>query len=154
MRWKPCFFVKYSYLGLGQPSLFTMAKNKTTETAQSVVDFLNTITDDAKRVDSFRLMEIMKEATCFEPKMWGSAIIGFGSYHYKYASGHEGDAPKAGFSPRAKEFSLYLAQNYTGKELLMQKLGKHRSGVACVYIRRLADINEDVLHEMIVASIQ
>jgi hypothetical protein len=131
-----------------------MAKNKTTETTQSVADFLNTIADDAKRADSFRLMEIMKEATGFEPKMWGSAIVGFGSYHYKYASGHEGDAPKAGFSPRAKEFSLYLSSNYTGREILMQKLGKHKSGVACVYFKRLADINENVLHEMIVTSIQ
>jgi hypothetical protein len=131
-----------------------MAKNKTTETAQSVADFLNTIVDDAKRIDSFRLMEIMKEATGFEPKMWGSAIVGFGSYHYKYASGHEGDAPKAGFSPRAKEFSLYLSSNYTGREILMQKLGKHRSGIGCVYIKRLADIDKDVLHEMIVTSIQ
>ncbi|MDB5287978.1 MAG: hypothetical protein JWR05_2927 [Mucilaginibacter sp.] len=131
-----------------------MAKNKTTETAQSVADFLNTITDDAKRTDSFRLMEIMKEATGFEPKMWGSAIVGFGSYHYKYASGQEGDAPKAGFSPRAKEFSLYLSSNYTGREILMQKLGKHRSGIGCVYIKRLADIDKDVLHEMIVTSIQ
>jgi hypothetical protein len=129
-----------------------MAKNKTTETTQSVADFLNTIADDAKRADSFRLMEIMKEATGLEPKMWGSAIVGFGSYHYKYASGHEGDAPKAGFSPRAKEFSLYLSSNYTGREILMQKLGKHKSGVACVYFKRLADINENVLHEMIVTS--
>jgi hypothetical protein len=131
-----------------------MAKNKTTETDQSVDDFLNTIVDEAKRADSFCLMEIMKKATGFEPKMWGSTIVGFGSYHYKYASGHEGDAPKAGFSPRAKEFSLYLAQNYTNKETLMQKLGKHRSGVGCVYIKKLADINEDVLHEMIVSSIR
>jgi hypothetical protein len=131
-----------------------MAKNKTTETTQSVADFLNTIADDAKRADSFRLMEIMKKATGFEPKMWGSAIVGFGSYHYKYASGHEGDAPKAGFSPRAKEFSLYLSSNYTGREILMQKLGKHKSGVACVYFKKLADINENVLHEMIVTSIQ
>jgi hypothetical protein len=131
-----------------------MAKNKTTETTQSVADFLNTIADDAKRADSFRLMEIIKEATGFEPKMWGSAIVGFGSYHYKYASGHEGDAPKAGFSPRAKEFSLYLSSNYIGREILMQKLGKHKSGVACVYFKKLADINENVLHEMIVTSIQ
>lgn len=131
-----------------------MAKNKTTETDQSVNGFLNTIVDEAKRADSFRLMEIMKKATGFEPKMWGGAIVGFGSYHYKYASGHEGDAPKAGFSPRAKEFSLYLAQNYINRENLMQKLGKHRSGVGCVYIKKLADINEDVLHEMIVSSIR
>jgi hypothetical protein len=131
-----------------------MAKNKTTETTQSVADFLNTIADDAKRADSFRLMQIMKKATGFEPKMWGSAIVGFGSYHYKYASGHEGDAPKAGFSPRAKEFSLYLSSNYTGREILMQKLGKHRSGVGCVYIKKLADIDEDVLHKMIVSSIR
>jgi hypothetical protein len=131
-----------------------MAKNKTTETDQSVDGFLNTIVDEAKRADTFRLMEIMKKATGFEPKMWGSAIVGFGSYHYKYASGYEGDAPKAGFSPRAKEFSLYLAQNYTNRENLMQKLGKHRSGVGCVYIKKLADINEDVLHEMIVSSIR
>ncbi|MFA6087988.1 DUF1801 domain-containing protein [Mucilaginibacter sp.] len=131
-----------------------MAKNKTIETTQSVAEFLNTVTDDVKRADSFRLMEIMKEATGFEPKMWGDAIVGFGSYHYKYDSGREGDAPKAGFSPRAKEFSLYLAKNYADSEKLIQQLGKHKVKGSCLYIKKLADINEDILREMITLSIR
>lgn len=130
-----------------------MAKNKTIETTQSVAEFLNTVSDDVKRADSFRLVEIMKEATGFDPKMWGNAIVGFGSYHYKYESGHEGDAPKAGFSPRAKEFSLYLAKNYADREKLIQQLGKHKMRGGCLYIKKLADINEDILRKMITLSI-
>jgi len=130
-----------------------MAKNKTIETTQNVAEFLNTIADENKRADSFRLMEIMEEATGFEPKMWGNAIVGYGSYHYKYDSGREGYAPKAGFSPRAKEFTLYLAKNYADREELIQQLGKYKERGGCLYIKRLSDINEDVLREMITLSI-
>ena len=130
-----------------------MAQNKTTENTQNVNDFLNQITDSIKRADSFRLLDMMKEGTGYEAKMWGPSIIGFGSYHYQYASGHEGDAPLAGFSPRAKEFSLYLAQSFTGKQTLLDNLGKHRAGVGCIYIKRLSDIDESILRKMINSSV-
>jgi hypothetical protein len=132
-----------------------MAKstNKTTETAHSVTDFLNSVADETKRADSFQLVQLMKEQTGFEAKMWGPAIVGFGSYHYKYASGREGDAPLVGFSPRAKELSLYLAQDFTEKEKLLKDLGKHRTGVGCIYVKKLQDINIDVLGKMINNSV-
>ena len=85
--------------------------------------------------------------------MWGPAIVGFGSYHYKYASGREGDAPLVGFSPRAKEISLYLYQDFTDREKLLQQIGKHRSGVGCVYIKKLQDINIEVLAKLITYSV-
>ncbi|MDN5284007.1 MAG: hypothetical protein JWR38_281 [Mucilaginibacter sp.] len=131
-----------------------MAKNKTTETTGSVTEFLNSITDDAKRTDSFRLVQIMEEQTGYPAKMWGASIVGFGSYHYKYASGHEGDAPLAGFSPRKNEFSLYLYQEFTEKEKLLQVFGKHKAGKGCIYIKKLLDINEDVLRKLITSSVK
>src|SRR5215203_796339 len=104
-----------------------MAKNKTTKTKINVTEFINSYVDnDQKKLDSFRLIELMREWTGFEPKMWGPTIIGFGSYHYKYASGHEGDAPLIGFSPRKPEFSLYVfcpGQN----KLLLKNLVKQQS---------------------------
>ena len=95
----------------------------------------------------------MTKQTGFEAKMWGSAIVGFGSYHYKYASGREGDAPLVGFSPRAKEISLYLAQDFTEKEKLLKELGQHRTGVGCIYVKKLQDINIEVLGKMINNSV-
>jgi hypothetical protein len=133
-----------------------MAKstNKTTETNNSVDDFLNAVADETKRTDSFELVKLMKQHTGFEAKMWGPAIVGFGSYHYKYASGREGDAPLVGFSPRAKEISLYFSQEFTEKEKLLQLFGKHRTGVGCVYIKKLQDINIEVLAKLIAASVK
>jgi hypothetical protein len=131
-----------------------MAKNKTTETNNSVDDFLNAVTDETKRNDSFRLVQIMKEQTGFDARMWGPAIVGFGSYHYKYESGREGDAPLVGFSPRAKEISLYLYQEFTDREKLLQQLGKHKSGVGCVYFKKLQDIDIEVLRELISNSVE
>jgi hypothetical protein len=133
-----------------------MAKstNKTTETENSVTDFLNSVADETKRTDSFQLMKIMKEQTGFEAKMWGPSIVGFGNYHYKYASGREGDAPLVGFSPRTKEISLYLAQDFTQKQELLQHFGKHRTGAGCVYIKKLQDINIEVLGKMIASSVK
>jgi hypothetical protein len=131
-----------------------MAKttNKTTETSNSVEDFLNTVADETKRNDCFQLVQLMQQQTGFEARMWGPAIVGFGSYHYKYASGREGDAPLVGFSPRAKEISLYFAQDFTAKEKLLQQFGKHRTGVGCVYIKKLQDINIEVLAQLVKAS--
>lgn len=132
---------------------FTMATNKTTETNASTIDFINQLTDEIKRNDGFRLVEIFQNQTNLEPKMWGPSIIGFGSYHYKYASGHEGDAPLVAFSPRATAISLYLHLPAEQRENLLQKLGKTKSGKGCIYVKKLADINLDVLNELIDISV-
>jgi len=131
-----------------------MAKNKTTETNVSVDDFLNAVADETKRNDSFRLVQIMKEQTGFDARMWGPSIVGFGSYHYKYESGREGDAPLVGFSPRAKEISLYLYQEFTDREKLLQQLGKHKSGAGCVYVKKLQDIDIEILRKLISNSVE
>ncbi|MBK8513118.1 MAG: DUF1801 domain-containing protein [Saprospiraceae bacterium] len=119
-----------------------MAKNKTIETEVSVADFINSyVASDQKKADSFRLIDFMREWSGFEPKMWGATIIGFGSYHYKYASGHEGDAPLIGFSPRKIEFSLYVFSPTPDNKHLLDDLGKFKIGKACIYVKRLSDIN-------------
>lgn len=135
---------------------YIMAKstNKTIETKNSVDDFLNAVADETKRSDSFQLKALMEKLSGFEARMWGPSIVGFGSYHYKYASGREGDAPLVGFSPRAKEISLYLYQDFTDREKLLQQFGKHRSGAGCVYIKKLQDINIEVLAKLITSSVQ
>ena len=131
-----------------------MAKNKTAETAVSVSGFINSYVDnDQKRTDSFRLIELMTEWSGFEPKMWGPTIIGFGSYHYKYASGHEGDAPLIGFSPRKAEFSLYVYSPVEEQKHLLDTLGKFKMGKACIYAKRLSDINIKTLEEICKATI-
>ncbi|GGF23673.1 DUF1801 domain-containing protein [Flavobacterium limi] len=131
-----------------------MAKNKTTETTYSVIDFINTIENEAKRKDAFELLEIIQEVTGFEPKMWGTNIIGFGNYHYKYESGHEGDAPLAGFLPRKDAISLYLNSSFENKEELLSKFGKHKAGKGCIYIKNLNDIDLEILKIMISASVK
>lgn len=131
-----------------------MAKNKTTETENSVIDFINTVEDVTKRNDSFELVKLMQEQTGFEPKMWGPGIIGFGSYHYKYASGHEGDAPLVGFSPRKDAISLYLYSSFESKEELLSKFGKHKAGKGCIYIKKIADIDVEILKKMISYSVE
>lgn len=131
-----------------------MGKNKTTETETSVLDFINTFVDDeAKKNDAFELLKIMQNVTGFAPKMWGPSIIGFGSYHYKYASGHEGDAPLVGFSPRKAAVSLYiyLSEN---KEELLSKFGKHKASKGCIYIKKLTDIDLEILKIMISTSVK
>jgi hypothetical protein len=132
-----------------------MAKNKTTETESSVIDFISAFVDDeTKRKDSFELIRIMQEVTGFEPKMWGPSIIGFGSYHYKYASGHEGDAPLVGFSPRKTAISLYAYASADEKEELLSKLGKYRAAKGCIYIKKVADIDIEILKKMIARSVE
>jgi len=128
-------------------------KQKTTEITQSVPGFVKTIEDKQRQNDCFGIMEIMKKQSGFEPKMWGPSIIGFGSYHYKYDSGHEGDAPLVGFSPRKSEFALYIA-NFEGKEELLKKFGKHKTAKACVYIKKLEDIDVDVLKKLVTGSVK
>jgi hypothetical protein len=130
-----------------------MAKNKTTETTASVTEFLNAVPDETKRNDSFRLVEIMEEQTGYKAKMWGPSIVGFGSYHYKSASGHEGDAPLAGFSPRKAATSLYLIQDRAEKEKLLANFGKHKTEGGCIYIKKLQDVDEEILRKMISSSV-
>jgi hypothetical protein len=129
------------------------ATPKTIETKLSVSGFVKTIEDKQRQKDCSGIIEIMKEASGFEPKMWGSAIIGFGSYHYKYESGHEGDAPLVGFSPRKNEFALYIA-NFDGKEALLQKLGKHKTAKSCVYIKKLEDADAGILKKLTAGSVK
>ncbi|WP_431242411.1 DUF1801 domain-containing protein [Flavobacterium sp. P21] len=131
-----------------------MAVNKTTETANSVTDFINAVENEQKRKDAFQLLSIIQELTGFEPKMWGQSIIGFGSYHYKYDSGHEGDAPLAGFSPRKATMTVYFYLPEGKREELLSKLGKHTSSKACIYVKKLADIDIEILKNIILLSME
>ena len=131
-----------------------MAKNKTAETAVSVAVYVKAIEEKEKREDSLKIIELMRSASGFEPKMWGPSIIGFGSYHYKHDSGREGDMPMISFSPRKAAIVFYLALNSDNREALLPKLGKHKTEKGCVYVKKLEDISEPVLKEMIKASIK
>ena len=131
-----------------------MTKNKTTETAIRVADFIDAFVDDAqKKTDSFRLIALMTEWSGFEPKMWGPSIVGFGSYHYRYASGREGDAPLIGFSPRKAAFSLYVYSPVEDQKHLLESLGKLTMGKACLYVKKIADINLQTLEAVCRATI-
>ncbi len=132
-----------------------MAKTKTTYTEIDVTDFVNSyVENEQKKADSFRLIELMQEWSGAAPKMWGPTIIGFGNYHYKYASGHEGDAPILGFSPRKAAFSLYVYSETERSKLLIADLGKFKMSKACIYIKKLSDINISTLHELCIESIK
>lgn len=131
-----------------------MAKNKTTETSESVYDFINAVENEIKRKDSYKLIEILKDISGFEPKMWGPSIIGFGTYHYKYESGHEGDAPLLGFSPRKNALSLYIFVNLKETRLLLEKLGKFKMGKSCIYVNKLSDVDEKVLIQIAKVSLK
>ncbi|WP_298546508.1 DUF1801 domain-containing protein [uncultured Aquimarina sp.] len=132
-----------------------MAKNKTIQTEVKVIDFINSYVDnEQKKIDSNNLMELMEEWSGFKPKMWGPTIIGFGSYHYKYASGHEGDAPLLGFSPRKGQFSLYIYSKTDKSDELLKDFGKFKMGKACIYIKKLADIDISILEKLCKETIQ
>ncbi|GAA4307644.1 hypothetical protein GCM10023149_01240 [Mucilaginibacter gynuensis] len=131
-----------------------MAKQKTTETEVSVTDFINNVADEQKRKDSFRLVKIFEEQTGFKAKMWGPSIIGFGSYHYKYASGHEGDAPLTGFAPRKPSISLYMMVGFEGKDELLARFGKYKAAKGCIYIKKLDDVDTEVFKDIISASVK
>lgn len=128
-----------------------MAQNKTTENKNSVPGFLKTIADEKKRKDCSAIIKMIGEQTGFEPKMWGPAIIGFGSYHYKYESGREGDAPLAALAARANAITIYLA-GFEGREAMLAKLGKHKITGGCLYIQKLEDIDTGVLMKMVKKS--
>lgn len=130
-----------------------MAELKTKPNAASVKTFLDSIGDDKRRKDARKVLAMMKEITGEKPKMWGGSIVGFGSYHYKYASGREGDWFRAGFSPRKQALTLYLMQGFEGRGELMSKLGKYQTGKSCLYIKRLEDVDEAILRELIACSL-
>jgi hypothetical protein len=131
-----------------------MAELKTKPTGRSVTAFLNEIDDEKKRQDAFTILEMMRKATKAEPYMWGASIVGFGTYHYKYASGHEGDAPITGFSPRQRNLTLYVMAGFEGRDELLKRLGKHTTGKACLYINSLDDIHMPTLRKIVQESVK
>jgi hypothetical protein len=130
-----------------------MTNNKTKPTKLSVDGFINALTDQKQRADAKALVKVMQRATGEMPKMWGPSIIGFGRYHYAYDSGREGDMPLAGFSPRKAAIVLYMMTGFSNSEALLAKLGKHTTGKACLYVKRLADVDQKVLETLIVKSV-
>ena len=126
-----------------------MAEPKTKPTNQSVKEFLNEISEPERRADCFAVAKIMEEISGEKPKMWGPSIVGFGSYHYKYASGREGDWPMMGFSPRKKDLTLYIMMGFEKHADLMEKLGKHSHSKSCLYIKRLSDVHIPTLKKLI-----
>lgn len=132
----------------------TVAKLKTKPGKHSVRDFLKRIPDEATRRDCLTIAGIMKKATGDEPRMWGSSIVGFGTYHYKYSSGREGDWFTTGFSPRKQNLTLYIMAGFDRYDALMKKLGRYKTGKSCLYIRSLADVDTKVLTRLIQESVQ
>ena len=130
-----------------------MAENKTKPTDASVESYIAAIDDESRRKDCEALVKLMTKATKQKAKMWGSGIVGFGSYHYKYDSGREGDSCLTGFSSRKGNISVYLVANFSGQDELLSKLGKHKMGKACLYIRKLSDIDLKVLEQLVVGSV-
>lgn len=125
---------------------------KTKITDASVTEFLDKVEPEQKRLDAYEILDIMKEVTGDEPKMWGPSIIGFGEYHYVYASGQEGDFMATGFSPRKAKHSLYIMGGVENYPELTAKLGKYKNGKSCLYVNKLADIDKEVLKELIKVS--
>ncbi len=131
-----------------------MAENKTRKTGASVKEFLSSVENKRRREDGQTLLTMMQKITGLEPEMWGPSIIGFGDYHYKYESGREGDMFLTGFSPRKQSLSLYVMDGFDGRDELLNRLGKHRKSVSCLYINKLADVDMDVLRELIQRSFE
>ena len=131
-----------------------MSDLKTTPNNASVKDFLNQVEPEQKRQDAFEILRMMKEVTGAEPQMWGPSIVGFGAYHYKYESGREGDWFLVGFSPRKQNLTLYIMAGFKRYEELLAKLGKHKTGKSCLYLNKLADVDQKVLREMVAASVE
>jgi hypothetical protein len=130
-----------------------MAEPKTKPTDDSVGEFLNSVAHDEKRADSFEILALMEEITGEEPQMWGKSIIGYGRYHYKYASGREAEWFLVGFSPRVQSLTLYIMSGFDSYNELLGKLGKYKIGKSCLYINKLADVDRDVLKELVKASV-
>ena len=130
-----------------------MSSNKTIPTDGSVTAFLDTVSDEQKKADCYALVDLMGDLTGEVATLWGTSLVGFGTYHYKYESGREGDMPLTGFSPRSKEITLYIMAGFSRSDDLMERLGKHRTGKSCLYIKKLEDIDLDVLRELVQASV-
>lgn len=130
-----------------------MTELKTKRNKGDVEAFLNSVPDERKRQDSFTIMELMKQITGEEPGMWGDSIVGFGSYHYKYESGREGDWFVTGFSPRKQNLTLYIMSGFDEYDKLLGKLGKHSIGKSCLYIKKIEDVDVDVLKELVQKSV-
>lgn len=131
-----------------------MAELKTKQTNASVEKFLNQVPDEARREDCFKIAKMMEEITGSKPKMWGSSIVGFGSYHYKYASGQEGDWPLTAFSPRKQNLTVYIMPGFAENGELMKQLGKHSTGYSCLYFKRLSDVHVPTLKKLISKSVK
>lgn len=128
------------------------AKLKTTVNDGDVLEFLEGVDDEKRQADSLVVLELMKDITGREPKMWGSSIVGFDEYHYKYDSGREGDFFKVGFSPRKQSLTLYIMPGFGRYEELMEQLGKYKTGKSCLYIKKLEDVDMEVLKQLIEES--
>ena len=131
-----------------------MAENKTKLTEASVESYLAAIADDARQSDCRTLAQLMSRATREQPKMWGTGIVGFGGYHYKYESGREGDSCLVGFSSRKGDISLYLTASFPGQDDLLTRLGKHKRSKGCLYLRKLADVDLEVLEKVVAAALE
>ena len=131
-----------------------MAEPKTKETAESVSAFLDKIADKSRREDCLAVVDIMRDVTKEEPKMWGSSIVGFGRYRYKYESGREGEWMITGFSPRKSDLTLYIMPGFEPFADLMKRLGKYKTGKSCLYIKKLADVDVGVLRELVTRSVK
>lgn len=129
-----------------------MAGNKTVPTGAAVQDFLENVNNDQRRADALEVLAMMRDITGEEPRMWGSSIVGFGEYHYRYESGREGDFMKVGFSPRKQALSLYIMGGFASQEQLLARLGTFSTGKSCLYVKKLDDIDRSVLGELIAAS--
>ena len=135
------------------PGRKTQATAKTRPGVGDVDVFLAALEDPAQRADSLELVAMLRAATGHEAVLWAGGIVGFGQYHYRYDSGHEGDAPRIGFSPRRRELVLYLAPEFEARDALLARLGRHRTGKACVYVKRLADVDRAALQALVSASV-
>ena len=130
-----------------------MAENKTKATEASVESYISAIEDEARRKDCEALTSLMTKATKQPPKMWGTSIVGFGSYHYKYESGREGNSCLTGFSSRKGDISIYLVADFPGQGELLAKLGKHKMGKGCLYVRKLSDVDPKILEQLVIGTV-
>ena len=130
-----------------------MAETKPKPTDVSAESYIAALANEEQRKDAEKLVALMRKVTKQEPKMWGPSIVGFGSYHYKYASGREGDSALAAFAARGKELVVYIAEEFEGRDALLARLGQHKTGKVCVYIRRLANIDLEVLEKLVAESV-
>ena len=126
-----------------------MAESKTAKTAASVPEFLDAVADPRRRADATAVCALIQEVTGAEPAMWGGSIVGFGTYHYKYASGQSGDWPAVGLSPRKAALTVYLSSGFEGADDLLARLGPHSIGKSCLYLKRLSEVDQDVLRELV-----